>query len=54
MDANCVGTHRRQGALDQWAVVAGARELFAFLGIFAISLGAIVAALGIVQWRRVD
>ena len=41
-------------ALDQFVVVAGARELVAFLGIFAITLGAIVAVLGIVQWRRAD
>ena len=41
-------------ALDQFVVVAGARDLVAFLGIFAISLGAIVAVLGIVQWRRAD
>ena len=41
-------------ALDQFVVVAGARDLVAFLGIVAISLGAIVAVLGIVQWRRAD
>ncbi len=35
-------------------VVAGARDLVAFLGVFAITLGAIVAVLGIVQWRRAD
>jgi putative membrane protein len=41
-------------ALDQFVVVAGARDLVAFLGVFAITLGAIVAVLGIVQWRRAD
>ncbi len=41
-------------ALDQFVQVAGARELVAFLGIFAIVLGGIVAILGIVQWRRAD
>lgn len=41
-------------ALDQFVQVAGARDLVAFLGIFAIMLGAIVAVLGIVQWRRAD
>lgn len=41
-------------ALDQFVVIAGARDLVAFLGIFAISLGAIVAILGTVQWRRAD
>ena len=41
-------------ALGQFVVVAGARELVTFLGIFAIGLGAIVAVLGIVQWRRAD
>lgn len=41
-------------ALDQFVVVAGARDLVAFFGIFAIMLGAIVAVLGIVQWRRAD
>ena len=41
-------------ALDQFVVVAGARDLVAFLGVFAITLGAIVAVLGIVQSRRAD
>lgn len=41
-------------ALDQFVVVAGARDLVSFLGIFAILLGAIVAVLGTVQWRRGD
>jgi putative membrane protein len=41
-------------ALDQFVQVAGARDLVALLGIFAIMLGAIVAVLGIVQWRRAD
>lgn len=41
-------------ALDQFVVVAGARNLVTVLGIFAIVLGAIVAVLGTVQWRRAD
>jgi len=41
-------------ALDQFVVVAGARDLVTVLGIFAIVLGAIVAVLGMVQWRRAD
>jgi len=41
-------------ALDQFVVVAGARDLVTVLGIFAIVLGGIVAVLGIVQWRRAD
>lgn len=41
-------------ALDQFVVVAGARNLVTILGIFAIVLGAIVAILGTVQWRRGD
>ena len=41
-------------ALDQFVVVAGARNLVTVLGIFAIVLGAIVAILGTVQWRRGD
>ena len=41
-------------ALDQFVVVAGARNLVTVLGIFAIALGAIVAILGTIQWRRVD
>jgi putative membrane protein len=41
-------------ALDQFVVVAGARDLVTVLGIFAIVLGAIVAILGTVQWRRAD
>ena len=41
-------------ALDQFVVVAGARNLVTALGIFAIVLGAIVAVVGTVQWRRAD
>ena len=41
-------------ALDQFVVVAGARDLVTVLGIFAITLGAIVAVLGTIQWRRAD
>ena len=41
-------------ALDQFVVVAGARDLVTVLGIFAIVLGGIVAVLGMVQWRRAD
>lgn len=41
-------------ALDQFVVVAGARDLVTTLGIFAIVLGGIVAVLGMVQWRRAD
>ena len=41
-------------ALDQFVQIAGARQLVAFLGIFAICLGGVVAILGIVQWRRAD
>lgn len=41
-------------ALDQFVVVAGARDLVTVLGIFAIVLGAIVAILGTIQWRRAD
>jgi putative membrane protein len=41
-------------ALDQFVVVANARQLVTVLGVFAISLGAITAVLGIVQWRRAD
>ena len=41
-------------ALDQFVVVAGARDLVSALGIFAIVLGAVVAVLGVVQWRKAD
>lgn len=41
-------------ALDQFVVVAGARNLVTVLGIFAIVLGGIVAILGTIQWRRGD
>jgi putative membrane protein len=41
-------------ALDQFVVVAGARDVVSALGIFAIVLGASVAVLGVVQWRRAD
>jgi putative membrane protein len=41
-------------ALDQFVVVAGARDVVSALGIFAIILGALVAVLGVVQWRRAD
>lgn len=41
-------------ALDQFVVVAGARDLVTVLGIFAITLGALVAIMGMVQWRRAD
>ena len=41
-------------ALDQFVVVADARDLVTVLGIFAIILGGIVAVLGIIQWRRAD
>ena len=41
-------------ALDQFVVVAGARDLVTVLGIFAIVLGGIVAVLGTIQWRRAD
>ncbi|MDA9803035.1 DUF202 domain-containing protein [bacterium] len=41
-------------ALDQFVVVANARQLVTVLGIFAITLGALVAVMGMVQWRRAD
>lgn len=41
-------------ALDQFVVVANARSLVTFLGIFAIALGGLVAVLGMIQWRRAD
>ena len=41
-------------ALDQFVVVAGARDFVTVLGIFAITLGALVAVMGMVQWRRAD
>lgn len=41
-------------ALDQFVVVAGARDLVTVLGIFAITLGALVAIMGMIQWRRAD